>query len=396
MLAAVNTDFLAFFDAGVRVFLRLHSSQFRIVFLAVFHSVLVVIHIASPFKIFVNTNKIRIAVCFYTKDKENKRQFSVFEITACFFLISCRELLRVADICLLGCGGMMPLPERFLSSLLYRHNGRMILIDCGEGTQVPIKLAGWGFKSIEAILITHYHADHVAGLPGLLLTIGNSGRTEPFYLYGPAGLKRVVESLLVIAPKLPFPLVLTELPGDRKFDFTVGETQVSSCAADHWLPCLAYALEIKRAGRFDTDRAKKQGIPVRLWKTLQSGESVTVNESVYTPDMVLGSPRKGLKIGYCTDTRPVDWFAGFFQGSDLLICEGLYGDNDLKQKANEKGHMIFSQAAQLAADSGSRELFLTHFSPALKDPEAFLPETLKIFGNTVIGCNLLKKELKYE
>lgn len=302
----------------------------------------------------------------------------------------------MVDVCLLGCGGMMPLPQRRLTALLVRHTGKMILIDCGEGTQVGIKQAGWGFKPIGAILFTHYHADHIAGLPGLLLTIANSERKEPLQLYGPPGLKRIVEGLLVIAPALPFDLVLTELPEICESAGQIGEVFFRSIPVDHRVPCLAYSLKVKRAGMFDVRRANDLGIPVLFWNRLQKGETVFIDGKRYEPEMVLGKPRKGLKISYCTDSRPHDGLAQFCRDSDLLVCEGIYGEDERKAGAIEKKHMIFSEAAILAKKCGAHELWLTHYSPSLKDPEAFVGVARDIFANTVPGRDLLKKSLQFE
>lgn len=289
----------------------------------------------------------------------------------------------------------MPLPDRWLTSLLYRFGGGMILVDCGEGTQIPIKLAGWGFKAIDAICFTHFHADHVAGLPGLLLTIGNSGRTWPLTLYGPPGIKEVVRCLTVISPQLPYPVMVGELPDDRTAAFEIGGVKVSTLPGNHWVPCLSYTFAIERAGRFDAGRASKAGIPVKFWKPLQRGENVEADGVSYTPDMVLGPPRRGIKVGYCTDTRPTRALPGFMEDCDLLVCEGLYGDPELSEKAAQKGHMVFAEAARVAKESKSRELWLTHYSPALKDPGQFLPAAAAIFENTRAGGDLMKAELNF-
>jgi ribonuclease Z len=299
------------------------------------------------------------------------------------------------DVCLLGCGGMMPLPQRRLTALLFRHNGKMILIDCGEGTQVGVKLAGWGFKPIDAILFTHYHADHVAGLPGLLLTLANSGKTEPLLLAGPPGLRQVVAGLSVIAP-VPFDLILTELPDNSMSEESIGEVVVKSIPGDHRIPCLSYSLEVKRAGMFDARRAAGLGLPVQYWNRLQKGGTVIYEGKRYDPEMVLGKPRKGLKIAYCTDTRPTRSLAEFCRDSDLLVCEGIYGEDEKKAGAIEKKHMIFSEAAAIAKESGSRELWLTHYSPSMKDPEAFADVARTIFPNTVPGRDLMTKTLQFQ
>jgi ribonuclease Z len=302
----------------------------------------------------------------------------------------------VVDICLLGCGGMMPLPDRFLTALLLRYNGKMTLTDCGEGTQIPIKLAGWGFKSIDAICFTHYHADHIAGLPGLLLTLGNSGRTEPLSLFGPTGLTEVVKGLTVISPFLPFPLILNELPLDRTSCFKAGGVKVMSFPADHGIACLSYTFNIERQRSFIKENAEAAKIPLKLWHRLQNCETVCCGDAVFTPDMVLGAPRKGIKVGYCTDTRPSKSLSDFMALCDLLVGEGIYGDNTLLPKANGKGHMVFSQAAQTAKESESKELWLTHFSPALTAPEESLCEASKIFDNVTIGKDLMMKTIFFE
>ena len=299
------------------------------------------------------------------------------------------------EVCLLGCGGMVPLPGRRLTSVLLRQNGRMILVDCGEGTQVGIKLLGWGFKSIDALCITHYHADHIAGLPGFLLTLGNSGRTDPFTIFGPPPLAYVVNALSVIAPQLPFDIQLEELSDQRKSEGRIAEFIINAIPVDHIIPCLAYSFEIKRAGKFDRSRAEEQGIPIQFWGLLQRGVSLEYEGRKLTPEMVVGPPRKGLKVTYCTDSRPTPELAAFAENSDLLILEGMYGDDIMQDKAVERQHMIFSEAATVAARSKSKELWLTHFSPSMKEPENFLEFAREIFPDTVIGSDLLTTRLKF-
>ncbi|OQB20353.1 MAG: Ribonuclease Z [Firmicutes bacterium ADurb.Bin182] len=290
----------------------------------------------------------------------------------------------------------MPLPDRFLSSLLLRASGKMILIDCGEGTQLPVKTAGWGFVSIEAILLTHCHADHIAGLPGLLLAMGNSGRTAPVSIYGPPGAAEAVKGLTVIAKALPFELCVKELPDNCQSGMTIGELTVSSLPVEHTLPCLAYSVELKRSGKFDTEKAEKNGVPKRFWSLLQKGLTVCGDGIMYEPSMVTGRARKGLKLVYCTDTRPSKSLEAFVSNADLLVCEGMYGSDDFKEKAISKKHMLFSEAAELAQKSGCRELWLTHYSPQLKTPEAFLERAKEIFVNTRLGHDLMKATLRFE
>lgn len=300
------------------------------------------------------------------------------------------------DVCLLGCGGMMPLPNRGLSALLCRQNGKMILLDCGEGTQVSIKLAGWGFKSIEALCVTHYHADHIVGLPGFLLTLGNSGRVEPLTIFGPPYLSEIVNSLRIIAPALPFEIILVELSEQWSTRNHIGDFIVKSLPVDHNIPCLAYSIEVNRAGKFDVQKAISHNIPMKLWNPLQKGEVVEYEGKTFEPNMVLGNQRKGLKITYSTDTRPTEALIDFARESDLYICEGMYGDDALLPKAIERKHMTFSEAAALANKSDSKELWLTHYSPSLEYPNQYINNAKNIFTNTILGEDIMKKVIKFE
>ena len=223
------------------------------------------------------------------------------------------------DVCLLGTSGMLPLPGRWLTSLLLRYNGSSMLIDCGEGTQIAIKEKGWSFHPIDVICFTHYHADHISGLPGLLLTIGNSDRTEPVTLIGPKGLSRVVSALRVIAPELPYELRFIELSESREH-ISINGYEIDAFKVNHAVTCYGYAVNIPRIGKFDVEKAKALEIPQKAWNRLQHGSTVELDGRVYTPDMVMGAPRKGLKVTYCTDSRPVKSISENAQGSDLFIC----------------------------------------------------------------------------
>lgn len=304
------------------------------------------------------------------------------------------------DVCLLGTGGMMPLPNRFLTACLMRYNGTGLLIDCGEGTQITMKKLGWSFKDIDYILFTHYHADHISGLPGLLLTIGNSDRTDPLTLIGPKGLRQVAEGLLRIAPGLPFPIAYHELSAeeiDGMQEIACKDIYIRAARMEHGVPCVGYRCEIKRLPKFDAERAKEQNIPLPYWKRLQVGETVTTPEGqVYTPDMVQGEARRGISLAYCTDTRPARTIPVLAKDVDLLICEGMYGDPLKKEKAAEHHHMNFEEAALLAKEAGAAELWLTHFSPAEPYPKQFLEEASRIFPKARVGKDRLIKEFKFK
>ena len=300
------------------------------------------------------------------------------------------------DICLLGSGGMMPLPYRWLTALMVRYNGSSLLIDCGEGTQIAIKEKGWSFKPIDVICFTHYHGDHISGLPGLLLTMGNAERTEPLILIGPKGLERVVNALRVIAPELPFPIIYKEINGNEETFELADGYRLKAFRVNHGILCYGYTLELDRAGKFQLQKAMEQEIPKQYWSRLQKGETITDEQAVYTPDMVLGPPRKGIKLTYCTDTRPVPAIVENASGSDLFICEGMYGEKDKDAKAREHKHMTFYEAAKLARDAQVGEMWLTHYSPSLTRPEEYMDDVRKIFPAAKAGKDRKSVELDFE
>lgn len=297
------------------------------------------------------------------------------------------------DVALLGTGGMTPLPRRWLASMLLRFQGRMLLIDCGEGTQISLKQLGWGFKEISTVLLTHLHADHVAGLPGMLLSIGNSGRREPLLLYGPRDLWRVVEGVRAIAPQLPFPLEWQELTGGEEIDLQ--GIEASSLAVEHAVPCLAYSLKVPRGRRFDAQKAAALGLPMPLWGRLQAGEVVEWEGRKVKPEAVLGEARRGIKLSYTTDTRPTPDLPSFVRGADLLVCEGMYGSPEDLPKAIGNQHMLFSEAAEIARQGHVREMWLTHYSPSLSDPSEWLGEATRIFPNTRAGYDGMTATLRF-
>ena len=297
------------------------------------------------------------------------------------------------DVCLLGTGGMMPLPYRYLTSMMARYNGQSILIDCGEGTQIAMKEKGWSPKPIDIMCFTHYHADHISGLPGMLLTMGNAERTSPLLMIGPKGLERVVNSLRVIAPELPFPIVFKEITQDEE-RFQFEGFHIDAFKVCHNVICYGYRISVERNGKFQVDRAKEQNIPVACWNRLQHGESVEYEGRFYTPDMVMGEDRRGISVTYCTDTRPTPLIEKYAADTDLLILEGMYGEREKLAKAKEHRHMMFEEAATIAAKADPRELWLTHYSPSLTRPEEYMKDVKKIFprahaardGKTVELC----------
>ncbi len=297
----------------------------------------------------------------------------------------------MTEICLLGTGGMLPLKDRFLTSLFVELNGKAILIDCGEGTQVAFAQHERKLSRIEAILITHGHADHVTGLPGLLLSLGNCSRTEPLDIYYPEGWERVIKNLLSVCDCLPFPVLLHPL-AQEPISWTAEKIdpmlEISVLPVDHKVPCLGYSMTLRKKPVFLPEKAKALAIPVQFWKMLHQGEPVTLPDGrEIFPEQVTGETRKPVKITYVTDTRPIPEIADFAVDSDLFICEGMYGDTDKKESMNQKGHMLMQDACALALKANVKELWLTHYSPAEKHPEAYQEELQKLFPNIKISTD---------
>ena len=299
------------------------------------------------------------------------------------------------DVCLLGTGGMMPLPYRWLTSLMMRYNGQSILIDCGEGTQVAMKEVGWSPKPIDIMCFTHYHADHISGLPGMLLTMGNAEKTTPLVMIGPKGLSRVVNALRVVAPELPFEIKYMEITeSEQSFEFD--GFKIEAFRVNHNVVCYGYNIVIDRKGKFQLDKALALGLEKKYWGILQRGECVVLPEGTYTPDMVMGSQRKGLKVTYCTDSRPTEGIVKNAAGADLFICEGMYGEPEKKEKAKEYKHMTFYEAAKMAKDAGVNKMWLTHYSPSLTRPEDYKKEVQAIFPQTYIAKDGWSETLLFE
>lgn len=285
------------------------------------------------------------------------------------------------DICLLGTCGMMPMPGRWLSCALVRCGSSLILLDCGEGTQVPWKALGWGFRQLGAICLTHMHADHVLGLPGVLFMVAHAGRSEPLDIYGPHGTTYIIEGLRRVVPELPYPVRIHELKSGERFELP-GELHASCAAAAHGIPCLAYRIELERKPAFLPERAQALGLPVQFWSRLQHGESIEYNGQIVTPDSVLGPPRRGISFAFITDTRPTRALGEFARDVDLLICESMYDDPEDLPLARANAHMLAEESAGIAAHAGAHALILTHFSPKISDPSRVEKAAQRVFVNT--------------
>ncbi len=285
------------------------------------------------------------------------------------------------DVCLLGTCGMMPMPGRWLSCALVRCGSNLVLLDCGEGTQVPWKTLGWGFRQLGAICLTHMHADHVAGLPGVLFMVAHAGRTEPLEIYGPPGTTYVIEGLRRIAAGLPFPINIHELQDGAQF-MLPGDLHASCCSAAHGIPCLAYRMELTRKPLFLPDQARALGLPVQLWSKLQHGETVEHEGQMFAPEQVLGEARRGLSLAMITDTRPTAQLSTFASDVDLLICESMYDNPEDLPQAQANAHMLAEESAGIALKAGAHQLVLTHFSPKITDTREAEKAARRIFPHT--------------
>ena len=301
------------------------------------------------------------------------------------------------DLTLLGCGGNVPMPNRFLSSLFINYKGSKILIDCGEGTQVAMKKYNCGFKNIDLILITHLHGDHIIGLIGLLQTMGNSGKTDDLTIVGPIGIIDAMKAMKDLVEYLPYKVNIIENP-KQTFSLEhdiLKDIDISTINLDHSTECIGYSLYFKRKPKFDREKAILNQVPQNLWKKLQENSSAIYKDKTYYADMVLGENRRGIKLSFITDTRPTFEIPEFIYESDLFICEGMYGDDLDISKAVKNKHMTFRESASLANAGNVDKLLLTHFSPSIENPKYFIQNATNLFEDTIIGEDGLTLKLSY-
>lgn len=300
------------------------------------------------------------------------------------------------EVCLLGTGGMMPLANRFLTSLYCKCEGSGLLIDCGEATQIAIKKANLSVYDIDYILITHFHADHISGLPGLLLSIGNSEKKTKVTILGPKGIKEVVKSLRIIAPELPFPVEVVELD-KKEGEIKLNVFNIQYYELKHKMICLGYNIILNRLPEFLKQKAIDNNIPIKYWNKLQHLEKCEdeITGVKYTPDMVLGEERKGIKISYFTDTRPCDNILKWTRNADLTICEGMYGNTDKSTNAKKYMHMTMVEACEIANETKPKSLWLTHYSPAEAKPQIYEKDLKKIYSKVKIAKDGEKTKLVF-
>jgi ribonuclease Z len=289
---------------------------------------------------------------------------------------------------ILGCGGMMPLPNRHLTSVILRREGELFLFDCGEGTQVSLRRLNLRWKKISVIFISHMHADHVTGIPGLLMLSSQVDRDDPLYIIGPPRIAEYIEtSRRVLDMYINYEIVVQEItsPG---IVYRGDGFHVRCFPLSHTKPCYGYALEEDmRPGEFHPQKAQALNIPMgKLWGKLQKGETIQTEGGEVRPEEVMGPSRMGRKFSFVTDTLAIPEISTHVIGSDLFVCEGMFAD-DLAEDAHSKKHMTSVEAAQLAASSsGVKKLALIHYSPRYTEYELkkLLDEARQIFPDPVL------------
>ena len=279
-------------------------------------------------------------------------------------------------ITLLGTAATMPLPDRALTAAVAECVGHSLLFDCGEGTQAAARRAGVNLMKLDAICLTHYHGDHIFGLPGLLQTLGCQGRTRPLALYGPAGLDAIWPALRTLTGPLPYPIRARQLEKDpvdlAAFGWPAG-AQLLPIPTRHRVPSRGYALTLPRAGRFLPEKALALGVPVADWKKLQHGETVQVREWEVTPALEAAA-----------------------QDADLLLCDATYAEPEQEAQAKQYGHSTFGQSAALAARAGAKRLWLVHYSPMITEPEECLHFAQGAFPRAECGFDGKQLTLQFE
>lgn len=295
---------------------------------------------------------------------------------------------------LVGTSGMTPLPDRHLSSCIIKCNGSNYLIDAGEGTQIGLRKIGCSLKKINYVLLTHYHTDHIGGLSGLFASMANSEKDDLLTIIGPKGLNRTIDATRKLVSKLPFAIKTIEL-ADEYPTMNLDGLEVTPFPVEHKIPCLGYQFILQRNGKCDPDKAKRNDVPMELWTDLQNNKVVNYNGRIITKDAILSNSRKGLKIVYTTDTRPCNSIKEAAKNADLFICEGMYGSDMKVPNAAKSIHMTMEDAATIAAGCGVKELILTHFSPAMVQPNKYESDLKDIFSRTTVGYDGLTRELEF-
>ncbi len=305
------------------------------------------------------------------------------------------------DVTLIGTAALAPIPGRALSCALLTCAGHSVLFDCGEGTQSAARKAGVSLMKTDIIAVTHYHGDHIFGIPGLLQTMFSAGRTEPIYIAGPEGLLDVLPLMLRLTGGLSYDVGLISIPADglRLCELFAGwpsEAVLSSFPVKHRCVAQGYSFTLGRAGKFNPVKAQELGVPLKLWRELQKGNTVFADGREIMPCQVMGEKRRGLKVIFTGDTAVCDSLVEASKGADLMICDATYGDDSRAETATERGHMTFKHAAECAKLSGVKRLWLTHYSQSVTNPAEYLPNAQAIFPESVCGYDGMSVTLRFD
>jgi len=305
------------------------------------------------------------------------------------------------DITLLGTASLMPIPERALTSVFLTCGGISVLFDCGEGTQTAARKEGVSLMKTDIIALSHYHGDHIFGLPGLFQTMFSMGRTEPLYITGPAGLHNALEPILKLTGFTAFeirPLVLpreglylSKLLGGRQTD-----AKLTPFDTEHRVPSRGYCFTLDRAGKFLPEKAKELYVPLIQWKQLQRGQSVSFDGKTVKPEQVMGEARKGLKFVFSGDTSYCASLVSAAHDADLLVCDATYALDEQAKLALDHGHMTFSEAALTAKQANAKRLWLSHYSQMIEDPKQYLDNAKSVFPHAECGEDGMKIQLRFE
>ncbi|MEE8440311.1 MAG: ribonuclease Z [Spirochaetia bacterium] len=308
------------------------------------------------------------------------------------------------EVFVLGTGGSMPLPSRHLTSVLLRREGELFLFDCGEGTQVSMRRLNLRWKKISVIFVSHTHADHITGLPGMIMLSSQVERDEPLYIIGPPKIQEFVDSSReVLEMYINYEIIVKEIanPAVKQVVYQGDGFSVRAIPLSHSRTCVGYVLEEdSRPGLFHPERAVEGGIPRGpLWGELQRGQTVTLDDGrCVQPSEVMGAPRRGRKFSYITDTLPLTSISPEVRDSDLLICEGMF-EHGLSETAHKKRHMTAVEAAQVAAEAGGvKQMGLIHYSPRYtdRDLKRLLKEAQEVFPHSFLTRDRQSIELPYE
>lgn len=304
-------------------------------------------------------------------------------------------------VTMIGTAATMPLPERATACAAMAYRGRWLLFDCGEGTQIAARRANVSLMKVDAVCLTHYHGDHIFGLPGLLQTLGTMDRKEPLTIIGPEGLQAAMAPILALAgDELPYGVRLMTLPPEglalnQLHKSWTAQARLTAFSTQHRVTSQGYAVTLARSGKFQAEKALALGVPQSQWRQLQLGESITVEGRIIQPQDVVGMPRRGLKAVYSGDTMPCPALAEAATDADLLICEATYPTQDYADKAAQFGHSTYADAGTLAREAGARRLWLTHYSAIISDPEVHLPQAQAEYPDARCGYDGMTETLQF-